>query len=193
MRSAAYWHLLTLRRPDIASPQQLAPGTWTNPHSRLPTEVRRAHNDAFRHEINNRQRALANAREQLKALIALAARPGLPLVFDTNVLIHWRRPAKIGWPEVLREWDEAAGTARIVVPLRVIDELDRQKYGDGPLAKRAGRALRGLYDTFKDHTAGRPVPGASPAAPRLRYGWKATSAAVTQTWRSCVAPPTLTS
>ncbi|MEU4562364.1 PIN domain-containing protein [Actinoplanes sp. NPDC023936] len=158
MQSGTYWHLVALRLPDIPPAQLLAPGVWNTPNSTLPAEVRRAHNEAFRREIGNRQRALASAREQLKALSALAARPGLPLVLDTNILNHWRRPAEIDWPKVLRQWDEPADVARIVVPLRVVDELDSQKYGDGPLAKRASRAVRGLYDVFKGREAGKPVP-----------------------------------
>jgi hypothetical protein len=106
VRSNAYWHLLTLRRPDIPPPQLVAPGTWTMPGSTQPVEVRRAHNDAFRREIGNVQQDLAGAR---KALTAVAVRPGLPLVFDTNILNHWRRPAEIDWPKVLRQGGETCG------------------------------------------------------------------------------------
>lgn len=48
--------------------------------------------------------------------------------------------------------------ARLVVPLRVVDELDKQKYGDGKLADRAGKALRYLQEASKDRPPGRPVP-----------------------------------
>ena len=104
------------------------------------------------------RRHLADVRKDFEALTALAARPGLPLVFDTNILNHWRRPAEIDWPKVLRQWGETADVARIIVPLRVVDELDGQKYGDGLLAKRASRAVRGLYDVFRGREAGEPVP-----------------------------------
>jgi predicted ribonuclease YlaK len=47
---------------------------------------------------------------------------------------------------------------RLVVPIVVIDELDRQKYGDGILAKRAATAIRYLDRQLTGSTPGAAVP-----------------------------------
>ena len=73
---------------------------------------------------------LDRARAELDALKTLAERPGLALVLDTNIFHTWQRPDQIDWPAVLRGWTETAREARLIVPLRVVDELDAQKYGD---------------------------------------------------------------
>ena len=46
---------------------------------------------------------------------------------------------------------------RLVIPLRVIDELDRQKYGQGDLAKKAATAIRFLERVLADSPPGQPV------------------------------------
>ncbi len=153
IRSAAYWHLLPIIRDSQTTRYTTDPDVargWVN--SRRPL------NDALSAEINDQLQALILARTELDALKALAARPGLPIVYDTNMLIHWNRPRDIEWKDVLRHSGETATQARLVVPLRVVDELDRQKYGDGKLADRAGKALRYLQEASKDHPPGQPVP-----------------------------------
>ena len=53
-----------------------------------------------------------------------AAGDGEPAVLDTNVLLHYQRPDNVLWPEVL-----GRAHVRLVVPLRVVEELDEKKYG----------------------------------------------------------------
>lgn len=142
IRGDAYWHLLTLG-PVPAPP--------------APTEVIRASNEAYGRVISDVIRELDRARAELDALTKLAARPGLPLILDTNVFHTWQRPDQIDWPTVLRGWKETERTARLVVPLRVVDELDRQKYGNGFLAESATKAVRFLQQTL----AGRAGESAS--------------------------------
>lgn len=142
MRGDAYWHLLTLG-PVPAPP--------------APTEVIRASNEAYGRVISDVIRELDLARAELDALTKLAARPGLPLILDTNVFHTWQRPDQIDWPTVLRGWKETERTARLVVPLRVVDELDRQKYGNGVLAESATKAVRFLQQTLAGR-AGEPAP-----------------------------------
>lgn len=153
IRSAAYWHLLPIIRDSLTTRYTADPDVargWAN--SRRPL------NDALSAEIDVQAKALTLARAELDALKAVAARPGLPIVYDTNMLIHWNRPCDIGWKDVLRASQEPVTQARLVVPLRVVDELDRQKYGDGSLADRAGKALRYVQAALKDHPPGHPVP-----------------------------------
>ncbi|MFC8125968.1 PIN domain-containing protein [Streptomyces sp. NPDC057302] len=100
---------------------------------------------------------MQQARTELNALKDLAARPGLPVVYDTNMLNHWRQPSDVLWREVLRGQGENTPQTRLVVPLCVVDELDRQKYGQGELAKRAATAIRFLESTVQNSRPGQPV------------------------------------
>ncbi|WIN00107.1 PIN domain-containing protein [Actinoplanes oblitus] len=148
MRSDGYWHLLENTR--TAS---------TAASARERAEKMRALNDAFRMEIDQQRDALGKARTELDALKMLAGRPGLPVVIDTNILIVWKSPDQIDWRETLREQGESITQARIIVPLRVVDELDRQKDGDGKLLPgRAATAIRFLERTFSGTAAGEAVP-----------------------------------
>ena len=56
---------------------------------------------------------------------------------NTDMLNHWVHPGDIRWREILKIQEEDAKLARLVIPLRVVDELDRQKYGQGDLARKA--------------------------------------------------------
>ncbi|MFJ9777915.1 PIN domain-containing protein [Kitasatospora sp. NPDC101157] len=87
----------------------------------------------------------------------LAQRPGLPVVYDTNMLNHWKQPDHVRWREVLKSEGIEAKLVRLIIPLRVIDELDRQKYGDGALAKKAATAVRYLERTLTGAAPGTPV------------------------------------
>ncbi|MEW1912327.1 PIN domain-containing protein [Kitasatospora sp. NPDC085895] len=107
-------------------------------------------------EIQRQIAAIEAAQKQLKALRAYTARPGVPVVYDTNMLNHWRQPEDIDWKELLRA-EKLNGPARLVVPLVVIDELDRQKYGNGALATKATTAIRYLERKLAGAPAGEAV------------------------------------
>jgi hypothetical protein len=152
MRSSSFWNLLALGNPSQSTGSTTDPDLVRGGQDRL-----RAMNYTFSAEIENQVQALTQARAELVELKKLAARPGLPIVYDTNMLIHWRRPSEISWREVLKDRGEAGAAGRLVVPLRVVDELDRQKYGEGRLADRATNALRYLYEALKDTDPGQPT------------------------------------
>lgn len=100
---------------------------------------------------------LKSVAAQVRQLEVLSERPGRVLVYDTNSLMHHQPPEAIDWPAV------AKGRAvRIVVPLVVVDELDRKQHeGSKEMSQRARRALRAL-DRMLDGTqpgAATPVPG----------------------------------
>jgi rRNA-processing protein FCF1 len=99
-------------------------------------------------------RSLAHQTEQLRAL---AERPGRVLVYDTNRLMHYQPPGKISWKSVAM-----AGSVRLVVPLVVVDELDRKQHeGSDAMSRRARKALRALEQLLDGGQPGRaaPVPG----------------------------------
>jgi hypothetical protein len=117
----------------------------------------RAENQALATKIENQVKALEQARAELEELRKLAARPGLPVVYDTNMLNHWRQPGDVLWRDVFKAQGEHVLLTRLVIPLRVIDELDRQKYGQGDLANKAATAIRYLERVLKDTLPGQPI------------------------------------
>ncbi|GGV68465.1 hypothetical protein GCM10010277_77820 [Streptomyces longisporoflavus] len=79
-------------------------------------------------------------------------------MYDTNMLNHWRQPGDVRWRDVLKGQGENTPQTRLVVPLCVVDELDRQKYGQGDLARKAATAIRFLERTLHNSRPGHPVP-----------------------------------
>jgi rRNA-processing protein FCF1 len=70
------------------------------------------------------------------------AQRGEPTVLDTNILLHYQRPDYVPWPTVLNR-----ASVRLVVPLRVVEELDAKKYSRNDLAQRARNVLPWLETT----------------------------------------------
>ena len=66
--------------------------------------------------------------------IALAS--GQPAVLDTNLLLHYQPPWQIPWPAIL-----GVPAVRLLIPLRVIEELDAKKYSDSATLRRRARQL----------------------------------------------------
>ena len=88
-------------------------------------------------EVDRQTRWLEVLLDDLQQRIDRAgASPGSPVVIDTNVLLEFMPPTQIDWPSVL-----SASTVRLVVPLRVIEELDILKF-DRRRPDRADRARR---------------------------------------------------
>jgi hypothetical protein len=95
-------------------------------------------------ELANRLRNLADR---------LAAVPGHLTVLDTHVLLHFLPPDQIPWPEIV-----GSPLVRLVLPLRVVEEIDEKKYtARDALADRARRLLSQLRTQLAP-TAGRPAP-----------------------------------
>ena len=92
--------------------------------------------------------------ERLEALAKrLSAAPGKITVLDTNSLLHYWPPDQVKWREVVGE-----PTVRLVLPLRVVEELDEKKYtARDDLAGRARSLLSRLRRQLAE-TAYGPVP-----------------------------------
>ncbi len=70
--------------------------------------------------------------------------PGHITVLDSNVLLEFVPPEQVSWPDVVGK-----KPVRLVVPLRVIEELDAKKYARREdLAGRARRILPKLEQTI---------------------------------------------
>lgn len=91
---------------------------------------------------------------RLERLLArAAAAPGRLAVLDTNVFLHYEPPAQVDWTRVV-----GAAKPRLVVPLRVIEELDEKKYtAREQVADRARAILSSLWQLLEP-TGGAPAP-----------------------------------
>ncbi len=82
----------------------------------------------------------------------LAAAPGVATVLDTNVLLHYQPPEQVEWAKVT-----GVDPVRLLLPLRVIEELDEKKYTARPdIRDRARRLLSDLWGRLAG-TGGGPV------------------------------------
>ncbi|WP_249021624.1 PIN domain-containing protein [Conexibacter sp. S30A1] len=89
------------------------------------------------HEIRRQTAWLQGAVDDLKSRVARAdLATGAPAVVDTNVLLHFMPLDQIPWPEVvgMRE-------VRLILPLRVVEELDSKKYDQSKLAAKRARSI----------------------------------------------------
>lgn len=116
----------------------------------------------------DRFESLASELEQRRDRIANA--PGSIAVVDTNVLLHYQPPDHVPWPEII-----GSSPVRLVVPLRVVEELDLKKWGDNDrLSARARDLLPRLLKALGP--AGAPgglrddvtIEVPTPSRPRLR-------------------------
>ena len=83
----------------------------------------------------------------------LDAAPGHLAVIDTNVLLEHQAPEQVKWSEVVN-----ASPVRLVIPLRVLDELDEKKYtARDDKADWARRLLSRLWANLGP-VGGKPVP-----------------------------------
>jgi predicted ribonuclease YlaK len=108
-----------------------------------PWRIRQLHEEPIwttqlvRAEIEQQTRWLEALRDDLQVRIdRMAGAPGDPTVLDTNVLLEFVPAAQIDWTAVT-----GSPVVRLVVPLRVVEELDVLKY-DRRRQDRAERARR---------------------------------------------------
>jgi hypothetical protein len=81
--------------------------------------------------------ALQGMRENLEMHVGRArSAPGHITILDTNTLLHYQLPDSINWPEVVGH-----DKVRIVIPLRVVEELDAKKYSESQKLRDRARAL----------------------------------------------------
>jgi hypothetical protein len=78
--------------------------------------------------------------------------PGHITVLDTNSLLHYMLPDQIDWPEIIGH-----EKVRLVIPLRVIEELDAMKYSEKGKRQERARTLLPKLDGFIS-MMGSPTP-----------------------------------
>jgi predicted ribonuclease YlaK len=75
------------------------------------------------------------SRELREKRARLAGSPGLPSVVDTNFMVHCLRPDQIKWKSV------GDDIMRLIIPLRVIEELDAMKTDNKERLRRNSREI----------------------------------------------------
>jgi len=142
LRSTAYWNLLPIGGANL--------GFITDPDVAANIQrALRAENKALAIEIENQIKALEQARNELAALKSLAARPGLRVVYDTNMLNHWRQPGDVLWQEVFKAQGERVQLRQDAVLEVWVDTDDRG--GDADLSIL--RCAADLANLHPDHDA----------------------------------------
>ncbi|WP_189845403.1 PIN domain-containing protein [Streptomyces umbrinus] len=142
LHTRRYWHLYRHHEAE-------ADDVWINTNLPVP--------DPAGQEATAQLAALTALARQAEQLGALAEWPGRVLVYDTNSLMHYQPPDAIDWAARVK-----AQAVRLVVPLVVIDELDRKQHeGSDKMAQRARSALRALDKFLDGARPGRvaPLPG----------------------------------
>lgn len=128
LQSASYWQIRAL--------QESTPRPWPLITAEIELQA-----GFLRALLNDLQRRVRHASDG----------DGLPAVLDTNVLLEYLPIDQIPWVEVL-----GFAPVRLLIPLRVIEELDAKKYAGRPdLSKRARRVLPKLESLLRGERAGR--------------------------------------
>jgi hypothetical protein len=136
------------------------PATWEPLYGDRYWRIRELSQDSPRwmelinHEAGLQAAWLDELADRLKTLAdRLAAAPGQLTVLDTNVLLHFQPPDQVDWTALI-----GTPAVRLVLPLRVIEELDEKKYtARDNLAGRARRLLSQLRTQLAP-TSGGPTP-----------------------------------
>jgi rRNA-processing protein FCF1 len=104
-------------------------------------------------EVDARTRDLEEAVAYLRGHLGrMRAAPGFPVVVDSNVLLQCQRLDNVNWQEQLKD------EARVMVPLRVIEEIDGKKYGDSKRLRSIARELLPWIDSLFPSGDPGPVP-----------------------------------
>ncbi len=87
--------------------------------------------------------------EELRRLRRAIEEGATPALVDTHVLMHFEAPSAIKWEELM------GGACRLVLPLRVVEELDKKKWeGTDRIRQRA----RDASSMLRKHLDGGPGP-----------------------------------
>jgi len=94
-------------------------------------------------ELKAKTRAFEDAAAYLQGHVGrMRAAPGFPVVVDSNVLLQCQRLDNVNWQKELN------AEARVMVPLRVIEEIDAKKYGDSKRLRSVARELLPWIDSL---------------------------------------------
>lgn len=136
------------------------PTVWDGLYTERHWQIRAITNPKLRpfvlvqHELQDQSDRLNAIRARVARLTARArGLPGVLAVLDTHVLLHYVPPDQVDWQSVV-----GRSPVRLVVPLRVVEELDEKKYTarDDRIASRA-RGVVSRLRTLLLPTTGEPA------------------------------------
>lgn len=184
LHSTAYWNLLSIGNSRInGQPRpQLVGGRVSVPGAPQAT---RAENDALRLEIEEQIKALEQARSLLEELKKLAARPGLPVVYDTNMLNHWRQPSDFGGRRSLSYKEMTPPPRAWSYRSAWLTNSTGRSTAKATLERRPQQ--RSAFSNEYSEMAGRERRLGCVKASPWKYGWIPTTVKMTPTWRFCAA------
>lgn len=98
--------------------------------------------------IDGERRAQRDALEGMRGNLGMhvgraRSAPGHITVLDTHTLLHYQLPDSINWSEVV-----GYEQVRLVIPLRVVEELDAKKYTDSGKLRDRARGLLPKLDAL---------------------------------------------
>lgn len=124
------------------------PNAWVGLYSDWHWIIRRTDNDPrpanlLRLEMDRQMERLKAAMATITAMLEWVEKAdGRPVVLDTNVLLHHLPMRQVDWPSLV-----TGETVRLILPIRVIEELDEKKYARrDDIAKRARSVLSELRE-----------------------------------------------
>ncbi|MEY9934120.1 hypothetical protein ABH926_008784 [Catenulispora sp. GP43] len=146
-----YWHLLGVAHTTLPGPEF---GRFSTSDEQEQDEFERRQrvevtrigpaNNAADHERRLQMERLEHTREDVQKLETFANGGGKILIIDTNTLMHAYPLEQIQWQK--KNGMPAHEILRVLVPLAVIDELDRKKFeGGDTMRRKAAAAIRSLY------------------------------------------------
>jgi rRNA-processing protein FCF1 len=109
--------------------------------------------DLINIEVDAQKSALQKMVNRISSVVdRIRSSPGTIMVLDTNTFLHYQLPDSVDWCALV-----GAKAVRLIVPLRVVEELDAKKWTrNDDLAGRARDALAQM-DRLLSSTIGVPV------------------------------------
>jgi len=103
-------------------------------------------------EVGSKRELFESMSRELKETRTLLANsPGLPSVVDTNFMIHCLRPDQIKWKSVVDD------VVRLIIPIRVIEELDAMKTDNKDRLRKISREILSWLESLFVESDTEPV------------------------------------
>jgi predicted ribonuclease YlaK len=104
-------------------------------------------------EIEDKRAALSEMENYLEDAQARMTRaPGCPTILDTNVLVQCLKPDQFPWRVIVGE------ECRLVLPPRVIEEIDAKKHGVNDRLRQVSRDILAWLERLSPGPGSGPVP-----------------------------------
>jgi rRNA-processing protein FCF1 len=103
-------------------------------------------------EVESKSAELAAIATELRQARDRMSGAACPTIIDTNVLLEFQRPDHVKWASIVNE------PARLIVPLRVLEELDAKKYDHRERLRDVARSVLPWLEALFPGPGAGPVP-----------------------------------